>query len=154
MPSVVNVVSWRIPRQHHDDMLKLIAGGIGHRTGNDYQRQHPLEFYYSRTRTFYRVDEETDTEEWFFMDEYDDAELYHKMAEEWTGPEESRHPLAAEVVAENHPKWASLTTSGLLPVMKLYEVLEPLTLEFEPWARRAAALQRETDESWRLRGLG
>jgi hypothetical protein len=153
MGAIVNVVSWNIPRKHHDDMVKLIAGGIEHHTGNDYQRKHPDEFFYSRTRTFYRVDEESDTEEWFFMDEYDDVELLHKMTARWSGPDASNDPITVEVLTRNHPKFRTLTSDGGMPTAKVYDVIEPLTLEFEPWARREAALARDTDKWWQLEGI-
>jgi hypothetical protein len=154
MGAVVNVVSFRVPRANHDDVLKLIAGGIDHRTGNDFQRKHPERFFYSRSRTFYRVDEETDTEEWFFMDEYDDIELFHRMTAAWTSDDPAiRDPMADDVVHNNHPKMFSMLAEGSLPQAKLYEVLEPLTLEFEPWSRRAAAWERDTDDWWKLEPL-
>jgi len=136
-------------------MLKMVAGGTGHHTGNDYQRKHPETFTYSRTRTFYRVDEATDTEEWFFMDEYDDIELFHKAAELWTGDPATNHPMAEEVLTKNHPKWASLLVSGTTfpPDQRLFTELEELRLEFEPWSRRAAALKRDADEWWQLEAL-
>lgn len=60
----------------------------------------------NRTRTYCRVDEATDTEEWFFIDGYDDVDLFGKMTGAWTGDDPAvRDPTATEVVETNVPWW-------------------------------------------------
>jgi hypothetical protein len=86
------------------------------------------------------------------MDEYDDIELFHKMAQRWRSEDPAdRDPKAEEVVTKNHPNFAKLVdpSTPFPPEMKLYNVIDALTLEFEPCSR-AAAIERDNDEWWRL----
>jgi hypothetical protein len=148
MPGVVNVFRWRIPKNNHDDMMRLIAGGVDRTTGNDRQRRDHQTTLYNRTRTFFRADDaDPNVEEWFFMDEFDDAETYRRQMEIWKSL-----PTYKTATERNHPRWKGLSLPGEWDArnLKLYTEIEALTLELEPHARRMAALERDQDPWWRL----
>lgn len=113
MAGLVNVVKWQVPKENHDDMVKLMSGGIERDgRGIDEQRWHPENILYSRTRTFYRNnDDDPNIEDWFFMDEYDDPELFKQQIEIWKNSTDT-----VSYAKEHHARWKKLRS--LVPLTK------------------------------------
>lgn len=148
MAGLVNVVKWQVPVKNHDDMIKLMSGGIERDgRGIDEQRWHPENILYSKTRTFYRVNEQDpEIEDWFFMDEYDDPELFKQQIEIWKNSTDT-----FSYAKEHHARWKRIAVPGSFDEKQVqFNEIEPLTINFEPFARRQRAMQRENDPWWRL----
>lgn len=148
MAGLVNIVSWQAPKKNHDELVKLMAGGIDRTSGIDAQRFMAKEIMYSKTRTFFKTnDENPEIEDWFFMDEYDDSSLFVKQIKVWKNSKK-----ITEDAKEVHDKMNSLVVPGTFIVAKQtqYTEAEPLTIEFEPYARRAASLVRDDDPAWHV----
>ena len=148
MAGLVNVVKWQVSKKNHDDMLKLMSGGIdGDGHNNDEQRWDPRNTLYSRTRTFYKANEKNpEIEDWFFMDEYDSPEVYKKQIEIWKNNTDT-----IEFAKIHHDRWRKIAVPGTFDEKQYqFNELEPLTIEFEPYERRKRAWEREDDPWWKL----
>jgi hypothetical protein len=135
---LVFVTRWRIPKENHDKMVEYAAGTLGN-YGMDTQRAYPLKVAYSRTRSWFRPSDDGQTEEWWFMDEYDNAEAFEAMqklvAGEFTGP-------GAEARKARHQQLLDVMVPGTTLEPVIYSECEVARIEFEPWRFRAATLAR------------
>jgi hypothetical protein len=111
---LVFVVTWRAPKENHDKIVAHTANGM------NVQRVMPSKVGYSSTRTWFKPsDDNTDIEDWWFMDEYDSAEAFEAMQQlvrhMFVGP-------GAEDTARGHqalfgspcppaPKWSQSCTA-------------------------------------------
>jgi len=135
---LVFVTRWHIPKENHDKMAEIVTGSIGN-VGLDTQRMHPGSLFYSRTRHWFRPEEDGKTEEWWFMDEYDSAEAFEAMQKAvkgiFAGP-------GAEELRAHHQQLLDLMVPGTTVEPILYSEIESARIEFEPYKIRAAALER------------
>lgn len=135
----------RIKKEDREKFVKLQATGYRRL---DWRRFHPASCTQNRSRYFFKPYDE-DTEEIFYIDEYDsveDFELMQKaMMNFWKN--QSHKSLSSE--AEEHQKLgeeiSSLSIPGTQEILFFNEI-EQLRIQFEPWKVRAAALPNPAPE--------
>lgn len=139
---LVFVVRWRIPKENHQAMVDMVTGSIGN-WGMDSQRQEPLKVFYSRTRHWFRPETDGATEEWWFMDEYDNIEAFEAMQKSVVENRFSSSTL--EKQQARHRQLLSLMLPGTTLEPTIYCEVESARIEFEPYKIRAAALARASN---------
>lgn len=132
---LVFVVTWRAPKENHDEIVKWTGDGM------NIQRVIPSKVTYSRTRTWFRPSDDGETEEWWFMDEYDSPEAFEAMqqlmAPRFTGG------TGSEETAQQHSKLLDLLVPGSDMVPVLYSESGSARIEFEPFTARSTVIAQE-----------
>jgi hypothetical protein len=132
---LVFVATWRAPKENHDKIVAHTANGM------NVQRVIPSKVGYSRTRTWFRPsDDDTNIEDWWFMDEYDGAEAFEAMQQlvrqMFVGP-------GAEDTAKGHETLLSLLVPGTEMTPVLYSEVRAARIEFEPFEARSTVIAEE-----------
>ena len=132
---LVFVVTWRAPVENHDKIVQWCADGM------NVQRQIPSQVSYSRTRTWFRPSDDGQTEEWWFMDEYDSVQAFEAMqklmAPRFTGG------VGSEQTAQSHSKLLDLLVPGSDMTPVLYSESSGSRIEFESFTARAAVITQQ-----------
>ena len=98
---LVNIVRWRIPKEHSSRQLELWQEMM------DYQKSHSEKVFYARSRFFTSSKEGASEEDWMFLDEYERPEDYDK----WMRAVRE-DPELIELMEPWFPKWDALIIPG------------------------------------------
>lgn len=133
---LVMVCKWRAPKENHDKMTEHI------RTNMNFQRVDPTSMFYVRTRHWYRPLDDG-TEEWWFMDEYENAEAFETMQKRF------RESFMDNQDTGGHfDSWLSMLVPGTVITQDLYSEVDGGRVEFEPFAQRKEAISTKLDPWW------
>lgn len=90
---VVETAQWKVKQKNHDEFLSLIVHGPDNddSMGLAYQSKHPEIYRYAKTRCWSRKIEDSDEEEWFFVDEYNSMADYHQSHKNYVSQAEAIH---------------------------------------------------------------
>ncbi|GAB3930785.1 hypothetical protein GCM10011575_47490 [Microlunatus endophyticus] len=125
---IIETATWRIKQADHNKFLQVaVHGPFGDDTnGLGWQANHPEAIYYSKTRNFCRKIENSDEEEWIFIDEYDSVEAYTKSHEHLYGAEQYQ-----EMQTEGYKRTMELMVPGSLTGHMVWEEVPGTNLEFK-----------------------
>lgn len=134
---IILTVSWRAPKENHDKMVEHI------RSNMNMQRVDPTKSFYSRTRHWYRPCDDGINEEWWFMDEYDDAEAFEAMQKRYR-----EVFMDADNTNEHYDNWLSMLVPDSVLTQVLYSEVDGGRVEFEPYSQRKDAIEHGQEPWW------
>ncbi|WEV57439.1 hypothetical protein [Ligilactobacillus acidipiscis] len=90
---VIETAQWRVKKANHDKFLNLVVHGPYNddSMGLTYQSKHPEIYRYAKTRTWSRPLDDSDEEDWFFIDEYNSMDDYHESHKNYASQAEEVH---------------------------------------------------------------
>ena len=126
--SLIETSTWRIKQKDHDKFLQLaVHGPFGDDSnGLAWQSNHPEAIYYAKTRNFCRKIENSDEEEWMFIDEYDTIDDYRKSHEQLYNGEEYQ-----KIKAEGYKHTMEMMIPGSLTGHLVWETVPGTSMEFK-----------------------
>ena len=135
---LVLVVSWRAPKENHDKMAEHI------RSNMNMQRIAPTQSFYSRTRHWFRPCDDGVNEEWWFLDEYDNAEAFEAMQKLFR-----EAFMDKDTTGEHYDNWLSMLTPDSELTQVLYSEVDGGRVEFEPYHQRKEAVENNETPWWK-----
>jgi len=117
---LASIVRWRVRKEDHEKHFEFLRYLMA------WQRSHPEECYYTRSRLLTMTEEGSSEENWMFLDEYENREAHDKqMKAEREGTE-----LAKFLKDEALPRWNALAVPGSRKRGEVWAEVEELTVAF------------------------